>query len=69
MPLLRSSGRLLSPYSKTCVRVSFELLTYPYGRKRAKLHREDLFAVLQRKDRATRRAYGVPKIMLEFVKV
>ena len=36
MLLLRSSGRLLSPYSKTCMRASLELLTYPYGRNRAK---------------------------------
>ena len=35
MLLLRSLGRFLSPYSKTCMRVSLELLTYPYGRNRA----------------------------------
>ena len=36
MLLLRSLGRFLSPYSKTCIRASFELLIYPYGRNRAK---------------------------------
>ena len=36
MLLLRSLGRFLSPYSKTCMRASLELLTYPYGRNRAK---------------------------------
>ena len=35
MLLLRSLGRFLSPYSKTCMRASLELLTYPYGRNRA----------------------------------
>ena len=36
MLLFRSLGRFLSPYSKICSRASFELLTYPYGRNRAK---------------------------------
>ena len=36
MLLLRSLGRFLSPYSKTCIRASVELLIYPYGRNRAK---------------------------------
>ena len=36
MFLLRSLGRFLSPYSKICGRASFEFLTYPYGRNRAK---------------------------------
>ena len=36
MLLLRSLGRFLSPYSKTFIRASLEVLTYPYGRNRAK---------------------------------
>ena len=36
MLLLRSLERFLSPYSKICMRASFELLTYPYGRNRSK---------------------------------
>ena len=36
MLLLRSLRRFLSPYSKTSTRASLELLTYPYGRNRAK---------------------------------
>ena len=36
MLLLRSLGRFLSPYSKICVRASFEFLTYLYGRNIAK---------------------------------
>ena len=36
MLLLRSLGKFLSPYSKTCTRASLEFLTYPYGRNRAK---------------------------------
>ena len=36
MLLLRSLGRFLSPFSKICMRASFELLTYPYGRNIAK---------------------------------
>ena len=36
MLLLRSFGKFLSPYSKICMSASFKLLTYPYGRNRAK---------------------------------
>ena len=36
MLLLRSLGRFLLPYNKTCMRTSFELLIYPCGRNRAK---------------------------------
>ena len=36
MLLLKSLRRLLSSYTKICMRASFELLIYPYGRNRAK---------------------------------
>ena len=80
---LRSLGKFLSPYSKTCMRASLELLTYPCGRNRAKTpvrrslrgtakegqSNKKWFCILDAIVRWAQWVYSVPKIMLEFVKV